>query len=408
MLPGQALLTTTPLYDDGAARAGCDPDWIMTARPLKILHVLRAPLGGLLRHVADLTRGQAARGHSVGIVADSRTGGAQGDAILEALMPHLALGVTRVAMSRQIGLRDFTAAHEVGRHIRAIDADVVHGHGAKGAAYARLAAPAHRAIRVYTPHGGSLHYEWGTPAGILYLTLEKVLNRRTDLFLFESEYAARLFRQKVGVPHGLARVVRNGLAPNDFADVEYAADAADLLFIGELRSVKGIDVLLDAMADLRRQGVMLTATIVGSGPDLDDLRRHADTSGLAQAVRFAGAMPAREAFRLGKIAIIPSRAESLPYVVLEYAAAGIPMIATDVGGIAEVFGAQAGRLIPAADAPALARAIGDAVNDPQTMRAQAAALRERVRTEFSVDAMVEAGLAGYAQAIARKLETRNQ
>ena len=78
------------------------------------------------------------------------------------------------------------------------------------------------------------------------------------------------------------------------------------------------------------------------------------------------------------------------------------MIATDVGGIAEVFGAQAGRLIPAGDAAALARAISDAVNDPQTMHAQAAALRERVRAEFSVDAMVEAGLAGYAQAISHK------
>lgn len=374
----------------------------MTVRPLKILHVLRAPLGGLLRHVADLTRGQSARGHSVGIVADSRTGGAQGDAILKGLAPYLKLGVDRVAMSRQIGVRDFTAAREVGRRIHEINADVVHGHGAKGAAYARLAAPGHRAIRVYTPHGGSLHYEWGTPAGIIYLTLEKVLNSRTDLFLFESEYAARLFRRKIGIPHGLTRVVRNGLEQKDFADPDQAADASDLLFIGELRSIKGVDVLLDAMAELRQRGLPLSATIVGSGPDRDDLQRHAGALGLSQSVRFPGAMPAREAFRLGRIAVIPSRAESLPYVVLEYAAAGIPMIATDVGGISEVFGAQSSRLVTAGDAAAFARAIADAVNDPQTMRAQADDLRARVRTEFSVDAMVDAGLAAYAQAIAHK------
>ena len=71
------------------------------------------------------------------------------------------------------------------------------------------AAP--RAIRVYTPHGGSLHYRWGSPAGFLYLTLERVLMRRTDLFLFESRYGRDAFRAKIGDPRALARVVHNGV-----------------------------------------------------------------------------------------------------------------------------------------------------------------------------------------------------
>src|ERR1700676_1600164 len=70
-------------------------------------------------------------------------------------------------------------------------ADVLHGHGAKGGAYARLANSAH-AIRVYTPHGGSLHYGWGSPTGLLYLTLERILIARTDLFLFESAYGREI------------------------------------------------------------------------------------------------------------------------------------------------------------------------------------------------------------------------
>ena len=55
--------------------------------PLKILHVLRSPVGGLFRHVVDLARGQAARGHQVGIVADSATGGARAEAAFAALSP---------------------------------------------------------------------------------------------------------------------------------------------------------------------------------------------------------------------------------------------------------------------------------------------------------------------------------
>jgi glycosyltransferase involved in cell wall biosynthesis len=59
-------------------------------------------------------------------------------------------------------------------------------------------------------------------------------------------------------------------------------------------------------------------------------------------------MPAREAFTLGRLLVAPSRAESLPYIILETAAAGVPMITTNVGGIPEVFGPQSGRLIPRA------------------------------------------------------------
>ena len=78
-----------------------------SASPLNILHVLRAPLGGLFRHVVDLVQGQAARGHRVGLIVDSTTGGARAETALAALSPHLALGVQRVAISRESALRIF-------------------------------------------------------------------------------------------------------------------------------------------------------------------------------------------------------------------------------------------------------------------------------------------------------------
>src|SRR5262252_1905647 len=81
--------------------------------PLNILHVLRAPLGGLFRHVVDLVEGQAARGHRVGLIVDSTTGGARAEAALAALAPHLALGAQRVAISRQLGPSDIAAVRQV-------------------------------------------------------------------------------------------------------------------------------------------------------------------------------------------------------------------------------------------------------------------------------------------------------
>jgi glycosyltransferase involved in cell wall biosynthesis len=189
-----------------------------TDRRLNVLYVLRAPVGGLFRHVVDLARGVAARGHRVGLIADATTGGAQAEATLAALAPELALGLSRVAMSRQIGPRDLTALAHVARRVAEVEADVVHGHGAKGGAYARLAA-APRALRVYTPHGGSLHYRWSSPTGLLYLSLERALLRRTDLLLFESAYGREAFRAKVGDPDAVARVVHNGVTEAEFAPI---------------------------------------------------------------------------------------------------------------------------------------------------------------------------------------------
>ncbi len=98
-------------------------------------------------------------------------------------------------MSRHAGFSDFSACREVARQARENAIDVVHGHGAKGGAYARLTGRP-GAIRVYTPHGGSLHFSWASPTGMVYLTLERMLMRRTDLFLFESEFGRTTFTRQ--------------------------------------------------------------------------------------------------------------------------------------------------------------------------------------------------------------------
>lgn len=380
----------------------------MTAvhRPLKILHVFRAPVGGLFRHVMDLVRGQSANGHQVGIVADSLTGGESADRLLAELAPDLALGANRIPMGRYLGLGDVVAARAVAAAIARVTPDVVHGHGAKGAAYARLAPVPREAIRVYTPHGGSLHYPPGSIAGTIYIALEKILKVRTDLFLFESEFIRELFIRRIGMPRAMVKVVRNGVTDSEFAEVTPAPSATDLLYIGELRSIKGVTVLIDAIAGLLPSGARLTATIVGDGPDRDALHARARERGIADLVRFRNPTPAREAFALGKVMVVPSYGESLPYVVLEAGAAAKPLVATNVGGIPEIFGPQAARLIKPGDCAALMRALTSAVNDPETMRASAVALRTRIRNVFSIKTMVEDGLCAYAEALAQKARVK--
>jgi glycosyltransferase involved in cell wall biosynthesis len=371
---------------------------------LKILHILRAPLGGLFRHVVDLVQGQAQRGHQVGLFLDSTTGGARAETILAQLLPNLALGYERVAIPRELSPRDALALRRVSRRVAALKPDVLHGHGAKGAALARLIPNYGHAIRAYTPHGGSLVYCPGTIAGGFYRSVERLLNWRTDLFLFESSYVADLFRDKVDTPRAMVRVVRNGVGKAEFEPVPPRSDATDIVCVGELRPVKAIDVLIEALAILKSSGCRVTATIVGEGPDDLKLKAQAERLGLGDEVRFVGFRPAREAFAMGRMLVIPSRAESLPYIVLEAAAAGMPIIATEVGGVPEIFGPHSAHLIPPDDITALVEAMRMALTEPGETERVAQEVRARVRTEFSLATMVEGGLAAYREALAlRKL-----
>jgi glycosyltransferase involved in cell wall biosynthesis len=144
----------------------------------------------------------------------------------------------------------------------------------------------------------------------------------------------------------------------------------------------------------------VSATIAGEGSERANLEALTGRLGVAEQVRFVGYRPAREAFAMGRVLVIPSRAESLPYVALEAVAAAVPVIATNVGGIPEIFGPHADQLVPPDDVEALVGAIRAMLDEPARSKRIVQAVRERVRTEFSITAMVENGLAAYREAIA--------
>ncbi|MBA8876362.1 glycosyltransferase involved in cell wall biosynthesis [Phyllobacterium myrsinacearum] len=339
----------------------------------------------------DLIDAQIDAGHQVGVVCDATTGGDFEEALLSGMQDKLALGLNRIAMQRQIGPGDAIAAIRSYKAIKTMQPDVLHGHGAKGGTYARIFGSAlrlsgKRVARFYSPHGGSLHYDPATMAGRVIFLIEKIMERMTDRIIFVSAFERSIYTSKIGTPHCTSALIYNGLTDGDFEPVGPDRDAADFLFIGELRTLKGPDIFIDALAQASTQsGNVMTAVIVGDGAERANLEKQTVVAGINAHVRFLKPMKAREAFRLATVVVIPSRAEALPYIVLEALAAGRPVITSRIGGIPEILGDDSSALVRP-DAEDLARKMVAVLSD---MAAYRAALPDRntLRQRFSVQMM---------------------
>jgi glycosyltransferase involved in cell wall biosynthesis len=316
--------------------------------------------------------------------------GASGAIVFIEPSPYELMTLTATVIFLATGLRL--------RLVRRLSPDVLHGHGAKAGAFVRVKGASKAIIRVYTPHGGSLHYPLNTIKGALYSRLERALKNRTDLFLFESAFARDTYQRTIGPPTGLVRCVFNGVTADEFDPIVKAADATDIVYVGEFRHIKGADLLIDAVARLRREGRPVTLTLAGDGEETAALRAQIQRLGLGEAVRFIGHVKARYGFSKGSLLVVPSRGDSMPYVVIEAAAAGIPMVAANVGGIPEIFGSHTDALFAPNIVAAMADAIEIALEDPAAALQRAKSLRERIFQHFSQKAMVEGVLAGYRDA----------
>lgn len=340
------------------------------APPLRIVHCFRSPIGGIFRHVRDLAEQHSAAGHQVGILCDSSTGGAHEDRLFEQIMPYLSLGVTRFPIGRSVGLKDMAALAEAYKLIKELQPDILHGHGAKGGVIARLIGSLlrvrrYRVARLYSPHGGSLHFASRSLSGQGVFAAERILERMTESISFVCDYERRTYEAKIGKPRCAATRVYNGISERDFARIPVRPDGVDFAYVGMLRDLKGPDVFINAFAEAERLvGRPLSGLIIGDGPDLENYRRMVEQKGLGRRIDFRPAMPITQAFGYSDIIVVPSRAEAMPYIVLEALAAEKTVIASRVGGIPEILGSDSEALIEPGRADLFGATMAKALTDP--------------------------------------------
>jgi glycosyltransferase involved in cell wall biosynthesis len=201
-----------------------------------------------------------------------------------------------------------------------------------------------------------------------------------------------------GFPENKTRTIHNGVSPSEYVPSENKSGAVRtklgisqndfvLACTARLTEQKGIDILLQAIAQVLRNGVNCKCIIVGDGPLKEQLLEQARTNGLAEKVFFEGFREeVRPYLQDSSVFILTSRREGLPFSILEAMACGLPCIVTDVGGNAEAVTNQlAGLVIPSESVSAAASAITYLEKHPDERARMAKMARARVIELFDID-----------------------
>jgi glycosyltransferase involved in cell wall biosynthesis len=222
----------------------------------------------------------------------------------------------------------------------------------------------------------------------LQIVLGRLTAHLADVVLAPSRTTAGEIERDYGVT--CVEVLPNVMGGRDVAPEEDSTlgDESDfLLYVGRLRIRKGVEVLLEALAN--GKGPKPTLLVVGAGEHRQRLEQAAVRRGLVGSVRFVGRRsPGQVRYLMGRAAalVVPSIYEGMPLVILEAMEAGLPVVASAVSGIPEVVEpGVTGWLVPAEDANALAAALSELRDDPEGARRLGAAGRESVAGRFSVE-----------------------
>ena len=375
---------------------------------MKVAFVLGTSTGGTARHVRMLAGGCAARG-----VAAEVFGPAQTDRDF-AFSARAGFTPVEIAERPRV-LRDLRAIARLRRLTRAWQPDVVHAHGLRAGALTAIALAFVRPD-VYHPRPALVVTVHNAPAsggvaGSIYRVLELIVARTADSVLCVSPDLEERMRAAGAALVGRALVPADAVS-SDAVSAETASAIASgvsaetravscadpgrpaVLAVGRLAAQKGFGTLLEAAAswrDLRPQPLLV---IVGEGPLEAELKNQATRLGLD--VRFAGHrddVPALLA--AAAVFVLPSAWEGQPLILQEALRAGVPIVATRVGGSAELTGQDAALLVPAGDAARLADAVRAVLADPAVAARLRQAAAKRADALPTEDDAVTAVLAEY-------------
>jgi glycosyltransferase involved in cell wall biosynthesis len=275
--------------------------------------------------------------------------------------------------------------------------DAIHIHTAKNlATVAGLLRPLLRRPIIVKISGA-----WEFEGGILdpklrrdpIVRMRNACIRRIDYVQCISAYTGKMLRQ-AGYPERRIRMIPNAVDLGRFRNPLRVGVRVEpvVLFVGRVQPVKGLDVLIDAWAKVRRLVPEARLIIAGDGAILPQLRERAAERGVADSVHFPGRVTQLEAaamYEQADVYVQPSHLEGLPNSVLEAMASGLPIVATRVSGNEDLVVDHAnGRLVPAGNPDALATALTELLRDPELIKRMGTESRRLVEEQHAVPAVL--------------------
>lgn len=362
---------------------------------MRILHAIaRLNVGGAALQVLELAAGQARRGHEVLVVHGRLAEGEESMAYLaeERGVPTRYVDALRRELSPRVDLEAILALRAI---LRERSPDVLHTHAAKAGAVGRIAAlgagAARPPVRVHTFHGHVLRGYFAPRHERGFMLAERALARTTSALVAVSpEVRDDLARLGVA-PAGRFAVVRYGF---DFPAPVGEAERSDAFVVGYAGRLTAIKRPLDLVRALRgavERGVDATLVIVGDGEDRPQTERLAAELGVLERCRFVGYQRDMAAW-YGRFDAfcLASANEGTPVAAIESLAAGVPVVATRVGGTpAVVDDGETGFLVVPGDADALGERLALLARDEE-LRARMGRLgAERMRERYGIERMVD-------------------
>lgn len=290
--------------------------------------------------------------------------------------------------------RDARAIRDLVGVMRQVKPDVVHSHMGKAGALARVAAWHARIPVVHTLHGH--HFDRPGLRGRAARRAERLLGRLTTrlVCLSRSQWQDVVERHRI-VPAERAALIGPGFAVEPFASLSRAdVRQGEVLWTGRLVAVKRPFALLDLAEDLPATARLV---VVGTGPLKEPLARAVAERGLTDRVELVGAVEdVRPYLARAAVFVLPSASEGTPLSLLEAMVAGVPVVATDVGGVGDLLQMTgAGSPVRAADRGALAQAVRRILDAPGEAGRQAEQAAYRARALFGPSRLVEGTAALY-------------
>lgn len=241
------------------------------------------------------------------------------------------------------------------------------------------------------------------------LRLQRLAYRFADRVVANSP-AAAAFLADEGVPRSMIAIVANGLDADAFVQRPPREQVRRVITVANLRTEKSHETLIAAAALLSRSCPELRYVIVGDGPRRAELEAFARQEGVDRIIEFTGHREdVTSLLADADVFVLPSRSEAFPNAAIEAMAAGLPVIASAVGGLLDLFRAPGtGVLVPPCDPAALAFALQRLHANPGAAAAMGAAARHEVRSRYSFERMVSAFEDLYDQGLAARRVARPQ